>query len=345
MSTTSSMKGSMKVSARGVSVTFDGDVACAECGKPGASPSGLCITCLSRVMNPTAKFRSPAARALQARAENAVTEHALKGGAALRGALDSLMAVAQPIGDGEGPDARPSVALELSAFRFTLAWLNAFLATSDDEARPALYRTLAVECFPTGVQFVGCDGTMLFRTWCAAKAHLEAPMPLLEEAPDRTVVVMDVERFAVGFVRTLRATAGHDDNQFAPVELTIEPAPVGDAPMLGEGFAAEVLVLRAFGQRLSCRLYEGEFPDWRSSAFGLHPSEQVDGMRLSVRLFAAVGKLKGMLGVDCTFRGADRAIEIHGVGADAEVRGLLMPMRRDADRPAADATTSTENDD
>lgn len=206
------------------------------------------------------------------------------------------------------------------------AWLNAFLATSDDEARPALYRTLSVELFAAGVQFVATDGTMLFRTWVAAEG---APMPILAEDPDARVVVMDRDRFAVGFIRTMLAAA--KDNERERLTMQIETAPTpADGALLGESLHAKVLTLRAFGQQLHCTLYEGEFPNWRRLEFGILPVEQVDGMKLATRIFGAVGKLRGLsAGVDCDFHGAERQIEIHGVGATAEVRGLLMPMRRE----------------
>lgn len=210
------------------------------------------------------------------------------------------------------------------------AWLNAFLATSDDDTRPALYRTLSVEFFESGAQFISCDGCMLFRTWVAVDG---APMPLAEEAPFASVVVMDRERFAVGFIRTMLAAS--KDNELERLTLSIEPAPErADGDMLGDEFSSEVLTLRAFGQRLNCTLYESAYPDWRRLQFGLSPAELVDGMKLSVRMFAAVGKLRGMLGIECDFGGAERAIEIHGVGDRAEVRGLLMPMRREKESAA-----------
>jgi hypothetical protein len=215
------------------------------------------------------------------------------------------------------------VGITVNAGRAATAWLNAFLATSQDEARPALYRTLSVELFEAGAQFVGCDGTMLFRAWVPGDGQ---PMPDAAEAPERAVVVMDTDKFALAFMRTLLAAAGDDAGKLATLSLAVEPAE-GDTP-LGEAFQPEILTLRAFGQELHCRLYESSFPDWRGLRFGLDRAEAVDGMTLAVRLFAAVGKLKGMLGVDCAFIGAERQIVIHAKGAEAEVRGLLMPMRR-----------------
>lgn len=222
------------------------------------------------------------------------------------------------------PDQKPAL-ISVNAGAAAIAWLNAFLAASEDEDRVQLYRTLSVEIFDAGVQFIGCDGTMLFRTWVAAEG---APMPLLEESPNVSVVVMDREKFALGFVRTMLAVAR--DQETARLDMDVEAAPDDEVQdTLGSALDAKVLTLRAFGQQLHCRLYDGKFPDWRRLQFGMLPAERVDGMKLAVRLFAAVGKLRGVGSVECEFQGADRAIVIHGHGDRSEVRGVLMPMRRE----------------
>jgi hypothetical protein len=330
------------IESGGIRVEFDGNRDCAECGDPGAAKSGLCMKCLSKAMSPRATMKSREGRAVQKRA-NAVKAD-IKASAS-RSLDDAIKATTRELRDAAAPlppaaEPTPSLTIELDAYRCAVAWLNAYLAHSEDEARPQLYRTLAVEVFEGGVQFVGCDGHMLFRTWAPLKAQPNADMPLLEEAPERTVVVMDVEKFAQGFVRTLKSTASQEENKYAPAAITIEEAPPTDQPLLGEAFAAEVLVLRAFGQRLTCRLYDGEFVNWRAANFGLKAGEQVDGLKLSVRLFATAGKLSGFLGLDCAFHGENSAIEIYGKGDHAEVRGLLMPMRRESEK--ATSTDSNE---
>src|ERR1035437_2017103 len=210
----------------------------------------------------------------------------------------------------------------VNARHAAVCWLNAFLASGSDDTRPMLYRTLSVEFFDAGVQFIGCDGTLLFRTFCAVDG--KAQMPLLEEAPDRAVVVMDTDRFALAFMRTLLSAATDE----LPVDLAIaiEAADESTAS-LGEVFAAERPTLRALGQELHCKLYDSPFPDWRKLKFGLDKIEVVEGMTLAPRMFATVGKLRGMTAVDCEFHGATKQIDIHGRG-EFEMRGLMMPTRR-----------------
>jgi hypothetical protein len=216
------------------------------------------------------------------------------------------------------------------------AWLNAAIASSQDPNRPALFRTLAVEFYSTGVQLVGCDGTMLFRTWAPYTdiGDLPAVQPHWFQQPDDQVVVLDDQKFALGFMRTL-LSAGCDD--LTELTLSIERADREEEPPLGEELSQYVLTLQALGQQLSCKLYDGEFPDWRRLKFGLDPAELVDGMALATRVFQAVGKLKGTIGFDCTFRGDERAVEISSYpGSVPSLQGLLMPMRRpqkEAPRP------------
>lgn len=223
------------------------------------------------------------------------------------------------------------------------AWLNAAVASSQSDARPALYRTLSVEFFRTGIQFVGCDGTMLFRTWAPYSdvGDLPAPHPDTDETPEDSVVVSDVDKFALGFMRTLLSAA----EDYQEVGFAVEPVEKPEEPALGDELTEYALTLTALGQHLSCPLYEGEYPNWRALEFGLDAAELVDGMTLATRLFRSVGKLKGVSGLDCSFRGSERAIDIrsHELSA-ASIRGLLMPMRRlGAEKPkvAEDASQTS----
>lgn len=216
------------------------------------------------------------------------------------------------------------------------AWLNAAIACSQDDTRRPLYRTLSIEFFRRGIQFIGCDGTMLFRTWAPYSdvGDFDAPHPESDQLPEDSVVVADLDKFALGFMKTLLSALGE-----IPVELTIsvEPLRDEDAPPLGNELEKHVLVLSALGQRLTCQLFEGPYVDWRRLQFGLNKAEVVDGMKLAVRLFAAVGKVKGVQGLECSFHGDERAIEVRTTDpAEASFRGMLMPMRRvsKADRQA-----------
>lgn len=206
------------------------------------------------------------------------------------------------------------------------AWLNAAIASSQDKTRGVLYRTVCLEFFPSGIQFVATNGHILLRTWAPRTdiGDLPAEMPEHWEQPDDTVVVMDVEKFVLGFMRTLAAACTDD-----PVDMTftIEPDEDPEAPALGEEVARYVLTLHALGQTLSCKLFDERYPNWRVVQHMLGLAERVDGLVLATKLFAAVGKLKGVVGIEWTFTGDEKAIQIRS-SFGVPVRGLLMPMRR-----------------
>lgn len=223
-----------------------------------------------------------------------------------------------------------------------VAWLNAAIACGRNKERKALFRTVSVEFFKSGVQFVGCDGTMLFRTWApyCDIGDLPAPMPSwLERPSEDRVVVADTDKFALTFMRTLLPAVG--DEPFE-MHLSIEPSQDEDAPPLGDELAEYVLVLHALGQRLSCRLYDGTFPDWRALQYGIDEAERVEGMIIAPRILAAAGKLKGVSGVDCEFMGDEQAIRFVAHSADPRVAGLLMAMRRLEPRAKKEAESEPE---
>ncbi len=215
--------------------------------------------------------------------------------------------------------------MTVKARAVTVAWLNAFLATSDDDAKPALYRTLCLEWFRDGIQFVATNGTALFRTWIPSEEG--KAWPILAEVPDRTITVMDPDRFGVGFMKALARVASDDAHEFGEVTFTITPQDEEAELSLGTEFQSERLTIRAFGQRIDLRLFEGEYPDWRRVRLGIDAAERVDGMTVAKNIFGLVGKLKSVSAVDLEFYGESRHIAFTARGVD-EVRGLLMPMQR-----------------
>ena len=211
-----------------------------------------------------------------------------------------------------------------------LAWLNSFSAASTDTDRPALYQTLSLEFFRRGVQLVGCDGTALFRTWVPRNGDEKpAPWPHTSEAPVRTVVVMDPDGFGKGYMSTLLRVTGEEAHALEELTITTAPHDEEATIALGTEFMTERLILRACGQRLDLVLYEHPYPDWRAFRLGVHDIERVDGLTVGTRMFALVGKLKGVSAVDLEFHGEEKHVGFTARG-ECEVRGLLMPMRKAA---------------
>lgn len=221
------------------------------------------------------------------------------------------------------------VSVTVPARAAAVAWLNAYLAASQDEERPVLYRTLAVELFRDGIHLIGCNGHLLFRTWVgAADREAACPWPDIAEAPPQSVVVMDPEGFGVGFMRTLLRVT--NDEEMSREQLTLSTAAGDDGATLalGEEFMSERVILRACGQRLDLKLYESTYPDWRRLNLGIDESERVKGLTVAPKYLGFIGRLKDVHAADLTFHGTDRRIDLVVRGEGSEVRGLLMPMRR-----------------
>lgn len=219
--------------------------------------------------------------------------------------------------------------LTLPAAKVATAWLNAFLATGQDEVRPALCRTLSLEFFQNGLQLIGCDGTILFRTWTPEFGHEETEWPDLAEVPLRRIVVMDPDGFGVAFMRTLLSSANASEHpELLDVTFDIDAVDDKDEPALGDELRPQRLIIGAFGQHLELRLFEDQYPEWRLAMFGIDPAERVDQMRIALRMMKTVAKLKGVGALELEFTGEDRQIQFHSGPTDSPVAGLIMPMRR-----------------
>ncbi|MGV3707973.1 MAG: hypothetical protein ACO1Q7_03965 [Gemmatimonas sp.] len=231
-------------------------------------------------------------------------------------------------------DVGPTVKVSVNARAAALAWLNAFLATGQNEDRPLLYRTLAIEFFDAGVQFIGCDGTAIFRAFVPRAPHDEEPgykepeWPILAEAPERSIIVMDSDSFAIGFMRTLLRVTNEDFNAHQLLHISTSPIDEGAELSLGEEFLKDRLTLRSCGQRIDLPLFEDKYPNWREAKLGLDAAEHVEGLTIAPRIMAMTGRIKGARAIDLEFYGDSKHVTFTARG-DCEVRGLLMPMRRE----------------
>lgn len=216
--------------------------------------------------------------------------------------------------------------ITLSARALATAWLNAFLASSDEEDRPVLYRSLSLEFFRNGLHLIGCDGSALFRSW-VPDSDDRPTWPDQSEAPIRSVVVMDPDGFGIGFMRALLRLTNDEERAHESISMSTLAADEGATLSLGEEFMTERLALRACGQRIDLRLFEADYPDWRKLRLGLEVTERVESLTVAPRLFGMIGKLKGVSAVDMEFYGEMKHVAFTARGA-TEVRGLMMPMRK-----------------
>lgn len=63
--------------SKNVVLTINMDAKCAECRKPGATPTGICMKCAAKAMRPTARMKSEQGRAVQARYQSIFAKYAL----------------------------------------------------------------------------------------------------------------------------------------------------------------------------------------------------------------------------------------------------------------------------
>lgn len=224
-------------------------------------------------------------------------------------------------------------AIRVPARAAAIGWLNAFLATSQDQGRPTLHRTLSVEIFDAGVHLISCDGQALFRTWVPTDPDKPA-WPTIDECPNVAVIVRDRDLFGLAFMKTLLKVTSEDAH--AHEELTIETVVADEdpaTPTLGDELAQEILILRACGQRLDLQLLEAKYPEWRQLQFGIDSVERVDELIVAPRMFAMLGKLKNIDTLDLEVRGDDKAIWFTArCVSEVRARGLIMPMLKPADR-------------
>lgn len=216
--------------------------------------------------------------------------------------------------------------LTLPASDFAPTWLNVSLSSSDDEARPVLYKTVLIEVFSHGVQLVATDSFMLMCGFApTAQSDLTNP-PSLDEAPEATYIVMDPDQRMRSLMRHMRkeAKAAEKESRSCDVTLSFKSAETLDVPTLDPSLDRMACVVDAGAERLTLPLYEGEFINWRPLL--AREPEAVQDVWFSPYLLGRFGKLvdvgvegfhfqtAGSLGV-CTFR-----------SPEVRLFGGIMPM-------------------
>lgn len=206
-----------------------------------------------------------------------------------------------------------------------IAWLNAFLATGDDEENPSLCKTLAIEFFDSGVLFVACDRVTLLRTWVPSTPG--ASWPTVDEDPDRQLVVRDADGFGAGFMRSvIRATA--DEQVPSDLHLSLIPADEGATLLLGDAFMSERLSVRSTDQRIDLPLFEGKFFSWRAAEPKGGAWASVERIAIDPEKLGVLGKLRGVGVMHFRYQGPDKTMALKGLsGPITMVRGILAPVR------------------
>ena len=215
-------------------------------------------------------------------------------------------------------------------------WLSTALASGTAAYAPALNRTVLVEEFPGGVRLVATDSVLLLTAWVpslASEHKLDLGEPLIDEAPESTSVVMDLDgrgRSLLGYL--LAKSKKADDDEAVDVSMTFGVLDEDrDSPSF-EGMASRWTTHDFDGvERLRLRCYEGEFPTWRS-LLAYHEGKRTSAVALNPDVLGRIAKLgKYHAGsVLWHFGGVDKVARIEVEDSEPHVVGLVMPMRSDA---------------
>lgn len=234
----------------------------------------------------------------------------------------------------------------LPARLFAAAWSNVSLASSQDDERPALFKTVCIEIHGPGeVRLVAADGYMILQSWVTAN---ETPDPGIGVIPDsdHRIVVADTEGLAKQFAAHLLA-ATKKDGEIQWREVTMRLGSLEDParPTLMPELDRKGLTLITDDLRIQLPVIESPFPSWAS----MWPTEErrapAGRCAYNAEFLARFAKFKDAAGkVSLTFTTAIGPTVVE-VQSEPPVSGLLMPMRdeeteaspRDGDLVGADS--------
>lgn len=216
-------------------------------------------------------------------------------------------------------------------------WLSVALASGADDAVPALFRTLCLEEFSTGLRLVATDSYILLRAWVPG-AHAEefVPEPTDDEAPVSTTVVIDPHGRAKALLaHLLKLTSAKDA---LPEEVQLNAAASFDddpVPSLAGLEARWVTMEHPDHERLRLQTYEGAYPNWRKVLAGFE-SKKTSAIALNPELLGRLVKLeKFHAGAPLRWRfGGENRMALVEVPSEPFVSGAAMPVRWDFDRNA-----------
>lgn len=222
--------------------------------------------------------------------------------------------------------------LTLPGRGFATAWLNAWLSTAEDDERPVLYRTIAVEVFRRAVQLVATDSYTIIGSAVPCTGRDGDDLPTLDELPAETVVAMDHDSRAPTLMRWLLAdckAAAKAKLDEPTVHLAVRSAETDDTPTLDPEMDRRQLVITTNRESVTLDVFDGEYPPWRPLLLD-HVPDPTATVSLAPYLLARLGKLRvdDSTPVALTFSGP---LGIALVDVDCitspQVFGGVMPVR------------------
>lgn len=224
-----------------------------------------------------------------------------------------------------------TMTFKVDARTLARGWLAVALAASDDDARPALYRTVHLECFGEGVRLLATDSYMLLRSWIRTSGDDLSAAPELDEVPPVTATAIDEHHRATALMKHLLSVTGGKDARQFDVVLSVGDCPLGDDVPTLDGLERRWVSIAVPDQEvLTLLAYEGEWPTWRALWAGFKP-QQTDAIAFNPDLIVArlgkLGKLYPETPLVWTFGGPDAPARIELQHSDPPLLGLVMPLK------------------
>jgi hypothetical protein len=215
------------------------------------------------------------------------------------------------------------------------AWQAVALASGNDKMLPSLNRTVAIEEYLHGVRLVATDRYMLLTAWVPNVDTDHDREPLLEEAPDRTVVAADTDSRGKSLLSYVLKLANRDKHmQYGDLECQVTfdvrlPAGSAGTDETLEGMDPVFTVLSIPDvEKVYLPVVEAQYPSWRALLDGF-VSEKTDVIGLGLDRLTRLGKLATwyMGPLRWQFGGSNRAALVDLELSNPHVSGVVMPVR------------------
>lgn len=216
----------------------------------------------------------------------------------------------------------------LPGLHLATAWLNCSLASSDDDNRPVLYRTLLVERFRHGVQLVATDSHLLLGSFIPTAAGDLDPPPSIDDAPISSTVVVDRDKRMSSLMAYVlkEATAAAKNEMPFDVTLSTASAEADHAPTLDPSLDRAMFVAEIEAERLALPIYEGDFPTWRALLGATKPKPTGRSV-FAPQLLGVFGKLRNLgAPIVMEYAGPTGMVALSAPGCETYLFGGLMPM-------------------
>jgi hypothetical protein len=228
--------------------------------------------------------------------------------------------------------------ITLSGRTLSRAWLAVQLASSDDAARPVLYRSVHIEEFDTGVRLIATDSYWMSICWAPAlqsnpfaEPHAK---PGLFAVPVASATLNDDEWRVRDLFRHVAKVTKKPDNPDVIVHLDLETSSYDEAvPTLSPDLAAVRARVEIPGEQIQVRTCEIPFPDWRFllRQFDGQPVGKLESTFSAWMLdrFSKVPKIVGADVITMTWLAGHKARwQIDAEQVLCRPRGVFMDVRR-----------------